>query len=87
MPGDQHAIPGGHEVGLDVVGARIDRALVSGERVLGPLAAGAAMGDDQHFVRLLLRVDQAGVRRGEHQREQAGEPSHAVFTETQGMMP
>ena len=47
MPGDEDAIPRQHQVRLDIVGALIDRALIGGERMFGPLAAGAAMSDDE----------------------------------------
>ena len=40
------AVLGRHQVGLDQVGALVDRQFVGRQRVLGPLAAGAAVGDD-----------------------------------------
>ena len=46
MAGDQDAVPGDHQVGLDEVGALLDRQPVGGQRVLGTLAARAAVGDD-----------------------------------------
>ena len=47
VPGDQNAVLGRDQVGLDVVGAHADRELVRGQGVLGPVAGGAAMRDDQ----------------------------------------
>ena len=46
---DQHAILGGDQVGLDEVGAHVDRELVGGERVLGPVGGRAAVRDDQRL--------------------------------------
>ena len=44
----QDVVPGGDEVGLDVVGAQLDRELVGGQGVLRAGAAGASVGDDDH---------------------------------------
>jgi hypothetical protein len=46
---DEHVVHGRHQIGLDEVGTLIDRKVVSGERVLGPLAAGTAMRDHDHL--------------------------------------
>ena len=46
MPGDQDPVPGDDEVGLDEVRPHLDGQLVRRERVLGPVPAGAAVGDD-----------------------------------------
>jgi hypothetical protein len=47
VAGDQHAVLGGDEVGLDEVGAHLDRLAVGFERVLGQDAARAAVADDE----------------------------------------
>ena len=47
MAGDEDAVPRDDEVGLDEVCAHLDRQLVRRERVLGPVSAGAAVGDDE----------------------------------------
>ncbi len=47
VPGDELEVPGRHQIGFDEIRALIDRALVSGERMLGPLARGAAVRDHQ----------------------------------------
>ena len=44
---DEKAVLGGDEVGLDEVGAHARGELVGRERVLGPVAGGAAVADDQ----------------------------------------
>ena len=46
VAGDERAVAGGDEVDVDGVGAHPDRELVGGERVLGPVAGGAAVPDD-----------------------------------------
>jgi len=46
MTGDQHAVGGGDEVGLEVVGAEPGGQLVGGQRVLGSVARGAPVTDD-----------------------------------------
>ena len=43
VTGDEHAVPGGDEVELDVVGAHPDRGPVGVEGVLGTVPAGAAV--------------------------------------------
>ena len=47
VAGDQHAVLGDHEVGLDDVGATGNGDAVGFQRVLGAQAAGAAVADDQ----------------------------------------
>jgi hypothetical protein len=47
VAGDQHAVLGGHEVGLDEVGPHLDGEAVGFQRVLGQRAAGAAVADHQ----------------------------------------
>jgi hypothetical protein len=44
---DQHAVLRRHEVGLDVVGPQGDPEPVGLQRVLRPVRAGAAVGDDE----------------------------------------
>ena len=46
VAGDEDAVAGRHEVGLDEVRALLDRQRVGGERVFGTQARRAAMGDD-----------------------------------------
>ena len=48
VAGDEHAVLGRHEVGLDVVGAHARGQRVAGERVLGAVAGGAAVSDHDH---------------------------------------
>ncbi len=47
VAGDQHAVLGAHQVGLDVVGALFDGQPVGGQGVLRHVAGGAALGDQQ----------------------------------------
>ena len=61
---DEDAVLRGHEVGLDEVGALLDRERVGRERVLGPLAARAAVGDHDRTV--------AAARRERAGHQQAG---------------
>ena len=61
VPRDQDAVLRGHHVGLDEIGALLDRQLVARERVLRPVARRAAMGDDD---RMRRRFDGAGHRSG-----------------------
>lgn len=49
MARDEHQILGNYKIGLDIIGALFDRELVCGKRVLGPLAACAAMSDDDRI--------------------------------------
>ena len=46
VAGEQRAVLGHHQVGLDVVRALRDGQLVGGQRVLGPVARRAAVADD-----------------------------------------
>ena len=62
VPGDQHAVLGGDQVGLDVVGALSDRQPVGLEGVLRPVAAGAAVGDDDRPVGAVARFAGFGRR-------------------------
>jgi hypothetical protein len=47
VPCHQHAVAGRDQVGLDVVGAVLDRARVGGQRVLRQCRARTAVGDDE----------------------------------------
>ena len=49
VPRDQDAVLRGHHVGLDEIGALLDRQLVARERVLRPVARRAAVGDDDRM--------------------------------------
>ena len=49
---DQHAVLRRHEVGLDVVGAHLDRQTIRLERVFGTIPARAAMRDHERARRL-----------------------------------
>ena len=46
VPRDEHVVLGRHQIGLDEIGALLDRQFIGGERMFGPQAAGAAMRDD-----------------------------------------
>ena len=48
VAGDEHAVLGRHQVGLDVVGAHPRGERVARERVLGPVAGGAPVTDHDH---------------------------------------
>ena len=61
VPRDQDAVLRGHQIGLDEIGALLDRQLVARERVLRPVARRAAMADDD---RMRRRFDGAGHRSG-----------------------
>ena len=50
VPCNEHPVLGRHEVGLDEVGALADGELVRLEGVLGPVAAGAAVADDERVL-------------------------------------
>ena len=67
VPGDQHAVLGGDQVRLDVVGAHPDRQVVGGQGVLRAVARRTPVADDQRL--LLLR---AGGRSGGSRRRGAG---------------
>jgi hypothetical protein len=60
MACDQHAILGGHQIGLDEIHAEIDGKVVGRERVLGPMAGCTAMPDDER------RAAAQGWRKGRH---------------------
>jgi len=47
VPRDEHAVPSHDQIGLDVVGALLDRQPIGLDRVFRPLAAGSAMSDDK----------------------------------------
>ena len=79
---DQHAVLRQLQVGLDVVGAELDRELVAAERVLGQVAAGAAVRDDDRRVAVqLLQVRGAGGRR-ERPRARPARPAAAARERT-----
>ena len=63
MARDQNAILGGDQVGLDVVGAHVDRELIRGERVFRPVGGRAAMRDDQRLA-AVGPVSATGLGRG-----------------------
>ena len=65
VAGDEHAVLGRDEIGLDEIRAHLDREAVGLERVLGPMAAGAAVADDQRG------AGRRGCRREERQQHQA----------------
>jgi hypothetical protein len=56
VAGDEDAVLGRHEVRLNEVGAQAGSQLVGGEGVLGPVAGGAAVGDDERFASKWLCV-------------------------------
>ena len=58
---DKDAVLRGHHVGLDEIGALLDRQLVARERVFRPVARRAPMADDD---RMRRRFDGAGHRSG-----------------------
>ena len=68
VAGDQVAVLRRHEIGLDVVGAQLDRERVGLQRVLGQIAAGAAMTDDERVLLPAIVVRHRRGRRGRHQR-------------------
>src|SRR5262245_26270477 len=47
VPGNEHAVLGRYNVGLDIVRAHLDGFRVGFKHVLGEIAAGSAVGDDQ----------------------------------------
>jgi hypothetical protein len=80
--GDQDAVLAQLEVGLDVVGAELDRELVAPQRVLGQVAAGAAVGEHQRRRAIELLDGSAGRRRRDgqdgrkHQPQRTNEQGH-----------
>ena len=46
MADDEDAVAADHDVGLDQLGAEVDRQLVAGGRVLGAVGGGTAVADD-----------------------------------------
>jgi hypothetical protein len=60
---DEDAVLGGHEIGLDVVGAHVDRQLVGRKRVLGPVRRSATVRDDERLPSP-VRVRSAGFGNG-----------------------
>ena len=85
VPGHEHAVLGGDQVGLHVVGAEPDGQLVRGQRVLGAVARGTAVAEDEGHVELLQAgrgsgggtppLGRAGVggSRGDRQRDREGQ--------------
>jgi hypothetical protein len=63
VPGNEHPVAGDHEVRLDEVRPLLDRQFIGGQRVLRPVAAGAAVGDDQRRRAVQGRVRPARRRR------------------------
>src|SRR5947207_10491950 len=70
MARHQHAVFRHDEIGLDVVGALLDRNEIGGQRVLGQIAAGAAMSDDE-------RLRQGAAANEHERREDARLQAHA----------
>ena len=68
VPRDEDAVFGRDEIRLDEVGAHLDRQPVGLQRVLGPMAAGAAVRDDERPRRHGRRH---GRRRGSHHQTRA----------------
>ena len=64
---NEHAVFGRDEVRLDVVGAHLHRKPVGLQRVLGPVAAGAPVRDDDRP----RRLERHGRRRGNHNQRNA----------------
>ena len=46
VPRDEHAVPGGDQIGLDVVRPHLGSQAVGLDGVFGPVAGGAAVPDD-----------------------------------------
>ncbi len=77
MTGDQLAVAGHDEVRLDIVGALQNGQRVRGKGVLGHVATGAAVGNDQRMglVAAVLGSDRGvgrGGKRGDRQQQAAG---------------
>ena len=74
---DEHVVLGRDQVGLDVVGAHARGELVAGQRVLGPVARGAAVPDHERLGVVVVATGDhgSGHRGGEYEREQRGERS------------
>src|SRR4029434_9321769 len=57
VPGHEYVVLGRDQVGLDVVRPHLDGQPVGGEGVLGPVAAGPAVADDQWDAAAAAPVD------------------------------
>jgi hypothetical protein len=78
---DQVAVLGGDEVGLDVVGAQLDGQRVALERVVGQVARGAAVADDERRVVGAMAAVVVGQRRrgrGEQRGRDADRGAHGL---------
>ena len=73
VPRHQYAVLGGHQIGLDEVCAQIHGAAVALQRVVGQVAGGAAVADDQRLV-AVQRVVPAAAAAG----DQAGGDERAA---------
>ena len=72
VAGDEHAVLGADEVGLDVVGAELGGEAVGRERVLGAVAGGAAVADDERPRMVVVAVRMGRRRRGQREQEEEG---------------
>jgi hypothetical protein len=92
VAGDQHAVLGGHQVGLDEVGPQFDGLFVAFQRVVWQVAAGATVAHHQGLVageggiRVVTIAAAGGQQRDGGQRQQAGlgmEWGHRGFSSDQ----
>ena len=87
VAGHQAAVPGDHQVRLDEVGAQLDGQLVGGQGVLGAVAAGPAVADDDGLARALALAVVVGLgrarrwtgRRRGRRSARPGEYEHATW--------
>jgi hypothetical protein len=85
VAGDQVAVLGRDEIGLDVVGAELDRQGVALERVVGQIAGGAAVADDEGLLgAAAVRIPAAGIRRARRNDETAGEHDEERYEDDSG---
>ncbi len=61
VAGDEHAVPGRHQVRLDEVGAQLDAAAVAFERMVGQVPGGAAVADHQGLGAVEGGMDAAAI--------------------------
>jgi len=66
------------EVGLDVVGAELSRQAVGRERVLGAVAGGAAVADDERLGAVMARGVRPRAAGERGQEEERGKESRGV---------
>ena len=62
MTGDEHAVLGRHEVGLDEVGALLDRQFVGRQRVFWAVTARTAVSDHERTVLGALELEHDQLR-------------------------